>query len=323
MKELIEYNLERWNTSNIDTKITNRGQVWDEAFIALPANFDFASLTDSELESLYFGTSGLQLYCDFLNGNLTKMQGVKHFKCGYNPASESLFQHISPHGLDNLLSNTIRRDNFWELLSNTIDIWYYENHFVAELRASSWTNKNIHPKDSWEMSVWKHEHGDWLKHFYPEYFNTSDEGLSDEEYNKIKQDILDSCLTEDQQKELELEDSLATSDWVLEEVFSDQLNLLNDINLMFILFFCTVLFSISLYGLLFNCKNLLFFIIYLELMILSVGFHFVTFSYYFHEPHGQICALLLIGISACEAALGLSLIVVASKINGCADLREE
>ena len=78
-------------------------------------------------------------------------------------------------------------------------------------------------------------------------------------------------------------------------------------------FFTVLVYCIGIYGLSTNLNNLLFSLISMELILLSVSLNFIYFSVLLHDPKGQLIALLLLGIAAAEAAVGLSLLIVSSQ----------
>lgn len=78
-------------------------------------------------------------------------------------------------------------------------------------------------------------------------------------------------------------------------------------------FFTTIIYCLGIYGLVCNTNNLLFSLVSMELILLSISLNFIYFSIFFHDPKGQIFALLLLGIAASEAAVGLSLLIVSSQ----------
>ena len=51
----------------------------------------------------------------------------------------------------------------------------------------------------------------------------------------------------------------------------------------------------------------------MELVLLSLSLNFIYFGAYYNDPKGQIFALLLLGIAASEAVIGLTLLIIASK----------
>lgn len=78
--------------------------------------------------------------------------------------------------------------------------------------------------------------------------------------------------------------------------------------------FTTFLFCLSLYGLISNLENFLFSLVCMEILLLSVSLNFIYFSVFFHDIKGQVFALLILGIAASEAAVGLSILLVASRL---------
>lgn len=86
------------------------------------------------------------------------------------------------------------------------------------------------------------------------------------------------------------------------------------INLYTCLFFSFFLFFIGFVGFINNSRNLLLFLMCLELMFLSINASLVAVSVFTNSPLGQIYSLLLLGIAAAEAAIGLSLLVVCYRV---------
>jgi NADH:ubiquinone oxidoreductase subunit K len=78
--------------------------------------------------------------------------------------------------------------------------------------------------------------------------------------------------------------------------------------------FILLLFCISCFGLVHNSTNILVFICYLELGILSSYLLMILASIWCTSKEFQIYALLLLIIGAIDAALGLSIITLNSKI---------
>jgi len=69
------------------------------------------------------------------------------------------------------------------------------------------------------------------------------------------------------------------------------------------------LFSIGMGGILFNKKNIIVVLINLELILLSCNLNGLIFSLYLDDIMGELLSLILLSLSACETALGLSLII--------------
>jgi NADH-quinone oxidoreductase subunit K len=77
-----------------------------------------------------------------------------------------------------------------------------------------------------------------------------------------------------------------------------------------------ILFCLSVAGIFINRKNLILLLMCIELMLLSVNFNFVAFSYFMGaaEPArqlaGQIFVFFILTVAAAEAAIGLAILVV-------------
>jgi len=77
-----------------------------------------------------------------------------------------------------------------------------------------------------------------------------------------------------------------------------------------------LLFTIGLFGLFLNKKNLIAILMSIELLLLSVNINFVAFSAYFHHLVGQIFVLFILTVAAAETAIGLALLVVFYRNRG-------
>jgi NADH-quinone oxidoreductase subunit K len=74
-------------------------------------------------------------------------------------------------------------------------------------------------------------------------------------------------------------------------------------------FFTLFLFLVGVMGFIFNRSHVILALIAGELLILSAFLNFIYASYYLGDPKGYIYSLVLLVIAACEAALGLSLVI--------------
>lgn len=72
----------------------------------------------------------------------------------------------------------------------------------------------------------------------------------------------------------------------------------------------TLLFGISLVGIVLNRKNLIVLLMCLELMLLAINTNFIAFSHYFSDLAGQIFVFFVLTVAAAESAIGLALLVV-------------
>ncbi len=86
-------------------------------------------------------------------------------------------------------------------------------------------------------------------------------------------------------------------------------------SLMFVAF---TLFSLGIAGVI-SRKNIFIIYMSLELMLNAVNLMFVGLSRYFHAMDGQVIAMMIRAVSAAEAALFLSLVVLLYKRKGTLD----
>ncbi|NKB45048.1 MAG: NADH-quinone oxidoreductase subunit NuoK [Alphaproteobacteria bacterium] len=71
-----------------------------------------------------------------------------------------------------------------------------------------------------------------------------------------------------------------------------------------------ILFTLGIFGIFLNRKNLIVILMSIELMLLAVNINFVAFSSYLGDLVGQIFTMLVLTVAAAEAAIGLAIVVV-------------
>ena len=76
------------------------------------------------------------------------------------------------------------------------------------------------------------------------------------------------------------------------------------------LILASLLFGVSAMGIFMNRKNVLVFLMSIELMLLAVNFNFVAFSQYLGDTAGQIFVFFILTVAAAEAAIGLAILVL-------------
>lgn len=69
-----------------------------------------------------------------------------------------------------------------------------------------------------------------------------------------------------------------------------------------------MLFTIGLVGFMIR-RNIIVVLMSLELILNSANLNLVVFAYHLNSLHGQIFALFIITVAACEAALGLAILI--------------
>ncbi len=77
-----------------------------------------------------------------------------------------------------------------------------------------------------------------------------------------------------------------------------------------------ILFTIGIFGIFLNRKNVIVILMSVELMLLAVNINLVAFSTFMGDLAGQIFALLVLTVAAAEAAIGLAILVVFFRNRG-------
>jgi NADH-quinone oxidoreductase subunit K len=77
-----------------------------------------------------------------------------------------------------------------------------------------------------------------------------------------------------------------------------------------------VLFTIGIFGIFLNRKNVIVIMMSIELILLAVNINFVAFSTFLNDLVGQVYALLVLTVAAAEAAIGLAILVVYFRNRG-------
>jgi len=81
-----------------------------------------------------------------------------------------------------------------------------------------------------------------------------------------------------------------------------------------------ILFSLGIFGIFLNRKNVIIILMSVELMLLAVNVNLVSFSTHLGDLTGQVFALLILTVAAAEAAIGLAIIVVFFRNRGSIDV---
>ena len=75
-----------------------------------------------------------------------------------------------------------------------------------------------------------------------------------------------------------------------------------------------ILFTIGVFGIFVNRKNVIIILMSIELILLAVNINFVAFSSYLHDISGQIMAMFVLTVAAAEAAVGLANLVTVTAV---------
>ena len=77
-----------------------------------------------------------------------------------------------------------------------------------------------------------------------------------------------------------------------------------------------ILFTIGVFGIFLNRKNVIVILMSVELILLSVNINLVSFSSFLGDLVGQVFALLVLTVAAGEAAIGLAILVTYFRNRG-------
>jgi NADH-quinone oxidoreductase subunit K len=89
-----------------------------------------------------------------------------------------------------------------------------------------------------------------------------------------------------------------------------------EIGLAHYLSVAAVLFTLGIFGIFLNRKNVIIIMMSIELMLLAVNINLVAFSSFLGDLTGQVFALLVLTVAAAEAAIGLAILVVYFRNRG-------
>jgi len=89
-----------------------------------------------------------------------------------------------------------------------------------------------------------------------------------------------------------------------------------DIGLSHFLSVAAVLFTLGVFGIFLNRKNIIVILMSVELMLLAVNINMVAFSAFLGDLVGQVFALLILTVAAAEAAIGLAILVTFFRNRG-------
>ncbi len=77
-----------------------------------------------------------------------------------------------------------------------------------------------------------------------------------------------------------------------------------------------ILFTIGVFGIFLNRKNVIVILMSIELILLAVNINFVAFSTHLNDLVGQVFAMFVLTVAAAEAAIGLAILVVYFRNRG-------
>jgi NADH-quinone oxidoreductase subunit K len=76
------------------------------------------------------------------------------------------------------------------------------------------------------------------------------------------------------------------------------------------------LFTIGVFGIFVNRRNIIILLMSIELILLAVNINLVAFSRWLNDVDGQIFAMFVLTVAAAEAAIGLAILVTFFRNRG-------
>jgi NADH-quinone oxidoreductase subunit K len=89
-----------------------------------------------------------------------------------------------------------------------------------------------------------------------------------------------------------------------------------EIGLSHYLTVAAILFTLGVFGIFLNRKNVIIILMSIELILLAVNINLVAFSTHLNDIVGQVFALLVLTVAAAEASIGLAILVVFFRNRG-------
>ena len=89
-----------------------------------------------------------------------------------------------------------------------------------------------------------------------------------------------------------------------------------EIGLAHYLTVAAILFTLGIFGIFLNRKNVIIILMSIELMLLAVNINLVAFSNHLQDLVGQIFAMFVLTVAAAESAIGLAILVVYFRNRG-------
>jgi NADH-quinone oxidoreductase subunit K len=83
-----------------------------------------------------------------------------------------------------------------------------------------------------------------------------------------------------------------------------------------------ILFTIGIFGIFLNRKNVIIILMSIELMLLAVNINLVAFSAALGDLVGQVFAMFVLTVAAAEAAIGLAILVVYFRNRGTIEVED-
>ena len=83
-----------------------------------------------------------------------------------------------------------------------------------------------------------------------------------------------------------------------------------------------ILFTIGVFGIFLNRKNVIIILMSIELILLAVNINLVAFSAALGDLVGQVMAMFVLTVAAAEAAIGLAIVVIYFRNRGSIEVED-
>ena len=97
---------------------------------------------------------------------------------------------------------------------------------------------------------------------------------------------------------------------------------LMDVGLSHYLTVAAILFTLGIFGIFLNRKNIIIILMSIELILLAVNINLVAFSAELGDLTGQIFAMFVLTVAAAEAAIGLAILVAVFRNRGSIEVED-
>ena len=77
-----------------------------------------------------------------------------------------------------------------------------------------------------------------------------------------------------------------------------------------------IIFTIGVFGIFINRKNVIIILMSIELLLLAVNINLVAFSAFLNDMVGQIFVMFVLTVAAAEVSIGLAILVIYNRLRG-------
>ncbi len=83
-----------------------------------------------------------------------------------------------------------------------------------------------------------------------------------------------------------------------------------------------ILFTIGIFGIFLNRKNVIIILLSIEMMLLAVTLNLIAFSTHLGDLTGEVFAMFVLTVAAAEAAIGLAILVIYFRNRGTIEVED-